>query len=75
MKGIKMEIKDRLRNFKYPPTLQTKEKRDRAKEKFIDYNSNTGKAICSCPILVTISQISNFKFSIFNFQFFFLSFA
>ena len=28
---------------------------------FIDYNSNTGKAICSCPILVTISQISNFK--------------
>ena len=28
---------------------------------FIDYNSNTGKAICSCPILVTLGQISNFK--------------
>ena len=46
---IKMEIKDRLRNFKYPPTLQTKEKRDRAKEKFIDYNSsNEFCSHCGC---------------------------
>jgi len=37
---IKTEIKDRLRNFKYPPTLQTREKRDRAKEKFIDGESS-----------------------------------
>ena len=45
---IKMEIKDRLRNFKYPPTLQTKEKRDIAKEKFADYDKSSDEFCSHC---------------------------